>query len=349
LEHIERGGRIVGWQTVGEANPTSTKFLFGADHILFGKLRPNLGKVARPDFDGICSTDILPIRPGDRLDRGYLHSYLAQPQMVEFAASRATGANLPRLSPRVLETFDIPVPPLDEQRRIAAILDRADALRAKRRQAAAWLDGASEAIFIETFADHDFPDRRLRELADGGDRINYGVVQPGEHVDGGVPVIRVSDLRGGLVNRSRLKRISPDIEHRYARSRIRGNEILLSCVGSVGVISLASADDIGSNVVRAVARVPISDAILRTYVAAVLRSPRVQRYFVNELRTVSQPTLNIKQIGETSVPVPPRQLLCEFASRLHTARELRRSFDRAAAGLALLTSSIQGRAFRGQL
>ncbi len=97
LEHIERGGRILGFQTIGEAQLAGAKFSFDEGHVLFGKLRPNLGKVARPAFRGVCSTDILPIRPGVHLDRAYLHHYLAQPQMVAFAASRTSGANLPRL------------------------------------------------------------------------------------------------------------------------------------------------------------------------------------------------------------------------------------------------------------
>jgi type I restriction enzyme, S subunit len=87
LEHIERGGRIIGPDTVAGAELASTKFVFTKDHVLFGKLRPNLGKVTRPHFSGVCSTDILPIRPGQHLDRGYLAHYLAQPSMVDFGVS----------------------------------------------------------------------------------------------------------------------------------------------------------------------------------------------------------------------------------------------------------------------
>lgn len=101
--------------------------------MLYGKLRPYLSKIARPNFAGVCSTDILPIRPGPSLDRDFLHHYLRLPNMVELANSRAAGANLPRLSPGVLAGFAVPLPPLREQRRIAEVLDRADSLRAQRR------------------------------------------------------------------------------------------------------------------------------------------------------------------------------------------------------------------------
>lgn len=94
LEHIESGGRIIGHSTVGASGVASTKFRFGPEHVLFGKLRPYLGKIAAPDFAGVCSTDILPLRPGRRLDRQYLLHFLRQPSVVSHAASRATGANL---------------------------------------------------------------------------------------------------------------------------------------------------------------------------------------------------------------------------------------------------------------
>ncbi len=133
LEHITDEGRFAGVGTVVSGELASNKFRFDERHILYGKLRPYLRKIALPTFRGICSTDILPILPGPHVDRNYLYHYLRTPAMVELATSRSAGANLPRLSPGQLASFEIPFPPLPEQRRIAAILDAADALRTKRR------------------------------------------------------------------------------------------------------------------------------------------------------------------------------------------------------------------------
>jgi type I restriction enzyme S subunit len=153
LENIESGGRFVGVRPVAAGELLSSKFSFTPRHLLYGKLRPYLAKIARPDFVGICSTDILPILPGPDLDRGYLAWLLLSPQMVAQASSRATGANLPRLSPNALAELKIPLPPLPEQRRIAEILDKADALRAKRRAAHAQLDTLIQSIFLDMFGD----------------------------------------------------------------------------------------------------------------------------------------------------------------------------------------------------
>lgn len=134
LEHIESGGRILGRQRAGDADLKSSKFQFGPQHVLYGKLRPYLAKIATPDFGGVCSTDILPVRPGALLDRSYLTHYLRQKEVVDLANSRSAGANLPRLSPSALEKIPVLMPPLNEQRRIAGILDQAGSICAKRQQ-----------------------------------------------------------------------------------------------------------------------------------------------------------------------------------------------------------------------
>ena len=69
LEHIEAGGRILKRKPVSRGELASAKFKFSREHLLYGKLRPYLAKIALPDFSGICSTDILPVRPGPRIDR----------------------------------------------------------------------------------------------------------------------------------------------------------------------------------------------------------------------------------------------------------------------------------------
>jgi len=99
LENIETGGAFSEVGQVDAGALASSKFRFSSRHVLYGKLRPYLAKIACPEFSGICSTDILPILPGPKIDRRYFFHYLRQPSMVDYANSRAVGANLPRLGP----------------------------------------------------------------------------------------------------------------------------------------------------------------------------------------------------------------------------------------------------------
>ena len=123
LENIASDGSLVGLGQVSAADLKSNKNRFDERSVLFGKLRPYLAKVVRPETSGVCSTDILVLAPSSEIDRNYLYWWLRNPVVIEEATSKCTGATLPRISPTTLASFQIPVPPLDEQQRIVAKLD----------------------------------------------------------------------------------------------------------------------------------------------------------------------------------------------------------------------------------
>lgn len=155
LEHVEKdtGGFSTGFEGKPETL-LATKFRFTPSHVLYGKLRPYLNKVALPSFDGVCTTEILPILPAeDRLDRIYLWAFLLTPGFVEWASLNISGANLPRLSPKLLAKRKIPLPPLPEQKRIAAVLAKADRLRRLRRYTRELSDAYLPSVFLEMFGD----------------------------------------------------------------------------------------------------------------------------------------------------------------------------------------------------
>ncbi len=247
--------------------------------------------------------------------------------------------------------IEIPLPPPEEQRRIAAILDKAASLAAAQQRRTELLWRIEASLFGQMSEETACESKKctLQDLTADSDKINYGVVQPGNQVDGGIPLIRVGDLMSGGVDRSALKCIDPEIECAYARSRIKGNELLLSCVGSIGTVAEVGPADIGSNIARAVARIPVSEAVNRKWLAACLRSSTIQRYFTNELRTVSQPTLNIKQIEETAINLPPIELQNAFASKLHAVERVCKRSSFSEAQTHDMISVLQSRAFSGLL
>ena len=142
LENIASDGTLIGLGNVSAEMLKSNKARFTGDHILFGKLRPYLVKVVRPDFPGVCSTDILPIKPSAELSRDFLYWYMRSPAVIEAATGASTGTTLPRVSPTTLKSFEISVPPLDEQKRIVG---RLDAMRAKTSEMVAAYDAKLQA------------------------------------------------------------------------------------------------------------------------------------------------------------------------------------------------------------
>jgi type I restriction enzyme, S subunit len=121
LECIEKEtGNIIHVFKVKADELKSNKFSFSCDHILYGKLRPYLNKVALPDFDGVCSTDIIPILPRPSLtNRLFISSIMKSKGFVSFATEKSSGANLPRISPREVERHLIINPPLALQNQFA--------------------------------------------------------------------------------------------------------------------------------------------------------------------------------------------------------------------------------------
>jgi type I restriction enzyme, S subunit len=317
--------------------------------ILLAMYGATVGRMAYLGVDAATNQAVCNIRPDPRMADGRYVFHCLQSKISHFL-SRAAGGAQPNISQGVIRETKIPLPPLDEQRRIAAILDKADGLCRKRKRSLNLIDGMTQSIFSEMFyGDSGVEFKALAQLVDGLDRINYGVVQPGEEDQDGVQLIRVSDLANGRVNHSNLRRVSRTISDKHHRSLIRGNEILISCVGSIGEIAVATPREAGLNIARAVARVPIKCDKLRSFVAEYLRTPSAKSYFTKELRTVSQPTLNIKQISETLVPVPSFSRIAEFVERTSVVTEIiDLARDHAKCTDSLFTS-LQHRAFSGQL
>jgi type I restriction enzyme S subunit len=122
LEHVEANtGRIIGKGVASDVK--STKTIFHAGDVLYGKLRPYLNKVCIPDFDGICSTDFLVFQRKPELDNRYLMRWLMLPSVVGYANHHMAGVELPRISFEKLAELEFPLPPLAEQVRIADQLD----------------------------------------------------------------------------------------------------------------------------------------------------------------------------------------------------------------------------------
>ena len=292
------------------------------------------------------------IRCSQAIESKYLLYFLRfyEPELVRVSS----GSTFDAISRDDLENIQVPLPPLPEQKRIAAILAKADRLRRLRRTARDLSDTYLQSVFLEMFGDPVSNPKgwevcSLKTLVQPGDRINYGVVQPGSDFPGGVPIVRVGDFDDIAITTETLKRIDPAMEAKYKRSRLRGDEVLIACVGSIGKIALASDKLKGFNVVRAVARVPVNDSINRLFLASYLATPFIQRYFNRETRTVSQPTLNIEQIQETPIFVPPLPLQQQFAHIVHQFERLRAQQREAERQAEHLFQTLLHQAFRGEL
>jgi type I restriction enzyme S subunit len=143
LDSIEKvTGKITTLYNVDKGELKSNKFWFDNSYILYGKLRPYLNKVALPDFEGVCSTDIIPIQPiHNKSNRLFITSLLRHNSFVAFADERSSGANLPRISPTEIEKYSTINPPFELQNQFA---ERVKAIEIQKALAQASLDKSEE-------------------------------------------------------------------------------------------------------------------------------------------------------------------------------------------------------------
>lgn len=321
--------------------------------ILLAMYGATVGQVSRLAISAATNQAICHIYPDTKLcDPDYLYRVLkgAKDKLL----AKRVGGGQPNISQKIVRDLQIPLPPLAEQKRIAAILDAADGLRAKRSESLAQLDTLLQSAFLDMFGDpvtnpKGWKQVELSTLVDLADKINYGVVQPGDDFPGGMPLVRVGDFAGGSLDTSDMKYIDPEIEKKYKRSRLNGRELLVSCVGSIGLVCKVSEAEEGFNVARAVARVPLKEEINRDFMLHCLRSASVQRHFQKETRTVSQPTLNISLVKTTPVIQPPTELQQRFATIVESVERQKTRMRAHLAALDALFVSLQSLAFSGNL
>lgn len=150
----------------------------------------------------------------------------------------------------------------------------------------------------------DWPIVSLDELLDPNDGLSYGVVQPGMHVDEGVPIVRVSDLGGGTIATAKPLRVATAIDESHKRTRLKGGEVLLSIVGTVGRVAIVPPDLAGWNVARAIAVLRPKTSDLADWIYYSLQSPDLQTSMGIAQTDTVQATLNLADIRSLKVSLP---------------------------------------------
>lgn len=149
-----------------------------------------------------------------------------------------------------------------------------------------------------------------------GTTVTYGVVQPGANVTDGIPMLRVNNFRGFGLDTFDVLRIAPEIESKYGRTRLRAGDVLITIVGSVGQVAIVPKGLEGWNIARAVALVRPKVPSMARWIALFLRSPVAQHALGVAANTTVQTTINLKDLKQLSVPIPPKEELEGIAATL---------------------------------
>lgn len=274
-----------------------------------------------------------------------------------FVKTIVGASTYPNLKWSLYASLPIPLPPLAEQRRIAEVLDRAEALRAKRRAALAQLDSLTQSLFLDLFGDpatnpKGWPVSRVGEVADvqGG----LQVTTTRKDLPNEVPYLRVANVYRGFLNLSEIKTIrATDAE--IARTKLVKDDLLIveghGNPAEIGRGALWDGSINGCIHQNHIIRARFASAkVVPLYASEYLNSSGGRRHLLRAGKTTTGlNTISVSEVRGTPVTLPPIPLQREFARRVTAVEALKTAQRASLAELDALFATLQHRAFRGEL
>ncbi len=154
----------------------------------------------------------------------------------------------------------------------------------------------------------------LEQLLRDSKGIAVGVMYPGQDTPGGIPLIKVGDIKNGLIQQKPTFCISSETNNEYKRTQLQGDELLITLVGNPGECVVVQPHMAGWNPARAIAVLKLAKPQLRTYLKTVLESAASKHLIDAVLNTTVQKTLNLKDIRQLPIPMPPESIIKGISS-----------------------------------
>jgi type I restriction enzyme S subunit len=292
---------------------------------------------------------LIRVRPGSQVDPIFLSHFFDNPSYWSQISLKTAGAAQPGVNSSKLKDLEVPLPPLDEQKRIAAILDQADEIRRLRQRAIARLNGLGQAIFYQMFGDPKANPMNwsVEELGKLCDLVRGSSPRPQgdpRYFGGDVPRLMIADITRDGMNVT--PRIDSPTEEGAKRSRpMPAGSVVMAVSGAVGLPAILTVDA----------------CIHDGFVGFRSLKSRIDPMFlynyllINRIENSAQGTgaiwvnLTTDQVKSFLVPVPPYELQMQYKKRM-TSIDLPVNAQRQALSLLEeLFASLQQRAFQGEL
>lgn len=285
------------------------------------------------------------------VDAKYLYRWFTTPSTQATLRSFSNQTtNIANLNLRLASKMPVPIPSLNEQRRIAAILDHANALRAKRRQVLAHLDALPQAIFHEVFGSQEWPRLPLVDLCEGPGK--YGAKVPSIEADPQRPrYVRITDItERGMLNDDVRSPGGP--EDGWSKHELSDGDLLFARSGATVGKTYRYRDEDGPCVYAGylIRFRPRRELVHPDFLMAYTGTAEYQAWVSARQNVVAQPNINAKQYGtELLIAVPPMHAQTDYVRMVDAIRSRASTVRRALRADDELFASLQSRAFRGEL
>lgn len=341
----------------GAEAPSRARQIISAGDILVSTVRPNLNGVApvTPEYDGAtASTGFCVLRPNAlKIVSRYLMHWVQSPTFVEQMVRQATGASYPAVSDKIVKASMIPLPPLDEQRRIAAILDKVDALRRLRRRVVDLSAQVPQSLFVQMFGAAEANPKRWKSVAlSEVCEIASGLTKGRKEPIGAlrcVPYLAVANVQDHALDLLAVKSIEAS-EEEIARLRLRNGDLVLTEGGDPDKLGRGTIwrdelpEVIHQNHIFRVR--PDRREVNPTYLNYLIGSRYGKRYFLRSAKqTTGIASINKTQLSEFPVLAPPLALQEQFEAEISRLAKARCRGIEALNTTNSLFASLQHRTF----
>jgi len=333
----------------------SMKYKFNTKHILYGKLRPYLNKVYVPEEEGICTTEFIPFIVIKAL-REYVAYYLKRKEAVNFAMSHTTGTRQPRVIINAFLEYPIPLPPLEEQKRIVSRLDqlvsRAEEAKRLRKLAREEAEKIMQAALNKVFSKAEEKGWKWAELGDIS-KISAGGTPSRsikEYWNGNIPWVKISDIpEDGLVLDTEEKITEEGLKNSSAKIFQKGTILfsIFATIAKVGMLGIDAATN------QAIVGIQIKDPhiIDPKYLFYCLKNFGLSLSSIG--RGMAQKNINQTILKKVKIPIPTveeQKRIVSYLEKLkETIKSLRELQQKTEEELEKLIPSVLDKAFRGGL
>lgn len=353
-EILSNSGKFTGTREPKEVK--SATYSFSPDHVLYGRLRPYLNKVLLPDFEGHCSSEIIPIKTKNTINKKFFFHWITSLPVVEKINKTCTGTRMPRANLNAILNLTIPLPPLPEQQRIVEILDQSfaaiDQVIENTEKNLRNVTALLESYINQFFTNHSnkWASMSLNQLSE----IKYGYTEKSNFTKVGPKFLRITDIQNNSVDWNQVPycTISEEDIKKYL---LKNGDIVFARTGATTGKSYLIENPpnavFASYLIRL--RINLQDKLLPKFLVIFFKSKYYWDIIKLGLSGSTQGGFNASKLGNLAVPIPSIEEQLEFIDSMESfsnnADLLNLNYEKKRSQLQELKQSILHKAFQGEL
>ncbi|HDI3302795.1 restriction endonuclease subunit S [Vibrio cholerae] len=329
----------------------SSAKLFPKGTVLLAMYGATIGACSILDIEAATNQACAAFLPNEKVDTNYLYYFLIS-KKNDFIRDGVGGAQ-PNISATYLKTVSFPLPPLETQKKIAAVLEKADQLRKDCKLLEQELNSLAQSVFIDMFGDPVTNPKGWdkKELLSLCSKVTDGTHQSPEWAETGVPFLFISNVRNGKVDFDTGKYITRRCYEELTRtSPIEVDDILYTTVGSYGHVALVKDNFPDFCFQRHIAHIkPDSNKVIPAFLFYQLQTSGVKHLADLAVKGIAQKTLNLKDLKKFEMIVPPEEKQLELINYMNHQYQALNELEQMKSDYEVLFSSLMQKAFKGEL